>query len=563
MSTYYVSPQGSNTNNGSTNAPFKTLAKAETVVVSGDTVVLRAGNHTGGVLFSGIDNLTLEAEGVAVLNAAGAGYALKVIECENLAISGIHCKNATNHGLFLVDVSGGVIEECHFYDNDSNGLLTANSSDLIIRNNQAYRNGSHGIYCSQSGDNLEIYENELWENDSSQLQVNANQSGKDSGNPYEDGISENCEIYRNKIWNGGKNGGAAINLMGVHTSTIHNNLIYGQVSGGGIALSDDGAGAGFGCEDNTIYHNTIVFKRDVGRFGIQVVEDSTGNTLKANIIVRPGTAYDCLDTDASTLATLTSDYNIFYGDTNGVVDGLTLAAWVTASGEDTNSQFLDPGLTSDFQLLADSPCREAAPSGLVTVDYAGVTRPQGTLPDIGCYEAVALTEDEEEEIADNGTGEAESGDCSKRSTFGHVTFARAYFVNSLPQDDSLPEDDTVGGGLATLPSALLLAKIHVTPNSHLQNLKLVDTRVRGGGIPVSVNTADVNLPGNTRRQAETYWDIGGWDGVPVPLAGSVLVDLPEGVRNGSSQYAQFTEEEILEIAQRHVAAGVRVLVRYR
>jgi hypothetical protein len=177
----------------------------------------------------------------------------------------------------------------------------------------------------------------------------------------------------------------------------------------------------------------------------------------------------------------------------------------------------------------------------------------------------------EEQDTDGGGGGGGGGGgddehtCRKRSTFGYTTFARAYFVDDVPLDPGLPPTTptgTSGGGIADMPSALLLAKIYVTPAAQVENVEVIDTRVRGGGIPVSVNTSDSRLPGETRRQAETYWDIGGWDGSPVPLAGVLLIDLPQGVRTGAAPYTQFSESEIMEIAQRHVAAGVKVLVRY-
>ncbi len=44
--TYYVSPTGSDTNPGTFTQPFKTITKAESVVVAGDTVYLRGGIHS-------------------------------------------------------------------------------------------------------------------------------------------------------------------------------------------------------------------------------------------------------------------------------------------------------------------------------------------------------------------------------------------------------------------------------------------------------------------------------------------------------------------------------------
>ena len=43
--TYYVSTQGSNSNNGSFNAPWRNLEFAVTVARAGDTIIMRGGTH--------------------------------------------------------------------------------------------------------------------------------------------------------------------------------------------------------------------------------------------------------------------------------------------------------------------------------------------------------------------------------------------------------------------------------------------------------------------------------------------------------------------------------------
>src|SRR5215207_10548612 len=46
-STYYVSPDGSDTAAGTEGAPFRTIQKAASLVGAGDTVVVRAGTYAG------------------------------------------------------------------------------------------------------------------------------------------------------------------------------------------------------------------------------------------------------------------------------------------------------------------------------------------------------------------------------------------------------------------------------------------------------------------------------------------------------------------------------------
>ena len=48
--TYYVSPNGSDGNNGSSGAPFRTIQKAANVVNAGDIVIVKNGTYTGGTI---------------------------------------------------------------------------------------------------------------------------------------------------------------------------------------------------------------------------------------------------------------------------------------------------------------------------------------------------------------------------------------------------------------------------------------------------------------------------------------------------------------------------------
>lgn len=150
----------------------------------------------------------------------------------------------------------------------------------------------------------------------------------------------------------------------------------------------------------------------------------------------------------------------------------------------------------------------------------------------------------------------------RRSTFGFDYWDVAEFADNIPVDN-LPTTSTTGGsGLAYLPSALVLAKVYLTSNAQIENVDVIDTRLRGGGIPDSVNVEDPILPGETRREIETYWDISGWDGQPVPLAGVLVVELPSAILTGDNGLPQFTQQEIVEIVRQHVAAGVKVVVKY-
>ena len=151
--------------------------------------------------------------------------------------------------------------------------------------------------------------------------------------------------------------------------------------------------------------------------------------------------------------------------------------------------------------------------------------------------------------------------CQGRYTFGHSYFGDAYFISDIRQENLPPPVDGQKN-LSSFPCAAILAKIYVTAASHLSSVGVIDTRVAGGGIPEAINPRDPRLPGETRRKIESYWDVEGWDGAPVPLAGVLLVEVPGDLLTGSNGLPQFSAEEIQRIVESNVAAGIRVVLRF-
>lgn len=151
--------------------------------------------------------------------------------------------------------------------------------------------------------------------------------------------------------------------------------------------------------------------------------------------------------------------------------------------------------------------------------------------------------------------------CLKRSTVGSIYFGSARFVDDGTVE-GLDVVSAAGLSLANFPSALVLAKLYVTSNAQIDNVKVIDTRTRGGGLLESTNVDDFNLPGDTRREIGTYWDVAGWDGQPVPLSAVIIVEIPSGVLTGANGYTQFSQDEIEAIVNQHVAAGIKAVIRY-
>jgi len=79
-----------------------------------------------------------------------------------------------------------------------------------------------------------------------------------------------------------------------------------------------------------------------------------------------------------------------------------------------------------------------------------------------------------------------------------------------------------------------------------------DARRRGGGIIDTLVDQAVNL----MPSASNNWDIGNYDGPPVPIHGGVLIYLPQ------SLLTSYTETQLRALASKYSAAGTYIVIRY-
>lgn len=157
--------------------------------------------------------------------------------------------------------------------------------------------------------------------------------------------------------------------------------------------------------------------------------------------------------------------------------------------------------------------------------------------------------------------------CLARSTFGYGYFGSAVFTDNVTVTDSVTPGVITSGtisatGLAQIPCALILAKVYITPNSIVDNVSILDTRSRGGGIPEEIKPNAPELPGQVQRIIESFWDISGWNGRPVPLAGAIQLELPKEILTGTNRFNLFTQDEIEKLAEDLRPAGNKVIIKY-
>ncbi|AOQ24740.1 hypothetical protein MTAT_04610 [Moorella thermoacetica] len=103
------------------------------------------------------------------------------------------------------------------------------------------------------------------------------------------------------------------------------------------------------------------------------------------------------------------------------------------------------------------------------------------------------------------------------------------------------------------PTAFLLARVYVRPNSSVDDILIFDTRSRGGGVD----------PEYLKKQPELgrdYWDIGAFDGTVVPSQGVVLIRLSKTILQEYGGH--LTRAQVEESVQKHLAYGVLPLIEY-
>ena len=397
--TYYVRPTGSNTNPGTATAPWATLQHAANTAVAGDTVLVQPGTYVGAKFSrSGLSSapITFRGQPGVVVNAPGSLNTNKdnlwIRNADYIIIEGFEVTKAPRSGIAIqgeptLPTLGIVIRDNYCHHNGRWGIFTGYAQNVVIENNEtSYSAAEHGIYVSNSSDNPIICWNLVHHNRASGIQINADPSLPG------DGIVTNALIEENEAYENGVGGGAAINLASVRNSTIRNNLLYNNHASG-IAGWDDGAGTSFGTKNNSFFHNTIVMPAD-GRFALVLINGSTGNVIKNNILLHTGTR-GSIETDSSSLKSWRSDYNVVNNRFSYDEIFITLAQW-RAKTQDAHS-ILSPGLPvlftnaprANYHLAPGSPAINAGTVVPVTKDLDGNKRPQGSGYDIGADEVPA------------------------------------------------------------------------------------------------------------------------------------------------------------------------------
>jgi MYXO-CTERM domain-containing protein len=480
---YVVSADtGDDTFGGDEQNPFKTLFKALSVVVAGDSVLVRAGIYdeqnpnsipspavfvraaVSGTLNKPItvrgwgselpvlrgsgdlskDNPVVYLGGdyvrFARMKVEGTGNLSTTVSAQggNIWLAGLEVLSFTEQGIVTGENASVVLEGNHVHDGggvtgESHGIVVTGATSSVLDNEVDHVGNGYGLV----------------------LQYQTEASALVSANYIHDTAGGGIGLFRvkggnrlvnNVLWNTGLTQGCkcgievAYGAQTAETATVADRIYYNTIAGpGSVALSlSDRAG--------TLELHGNVVADFLG--GIEVSDEASKSALK-------------------------SSHNLWFlkgGEPQfrwgaGFID---FAAFKTASQQETISIVGDPLLVNqasgDFHLAAGSPAidKGGGPDQPDT-DYAGVTRPQGTDKDWGAFEAPAS----DAGVSDGGDGATTDGPASDAKKEGGDTSGDGASTDDAASEGGTgfasPSDDSGGCGCSTpatgrtTPIALLLA----------------------------------------------------------------------------------------------------------
>ncbi|MDF5728910.1 MAG: right-handed parallel beta-helix repeat-containing protein [Rhizonema sp. PD38] len=309
--TYYVSQNGSDSNPGTIDKPWKTINYAvsdQSSVKAGDTVLVQPGTYTEQITLgksgsSDLGNITLKANGNVTLedpDPNNGGFGKGVIQSAGKGywvIDGFRIENTSWAGICLHDANNITVQNNHTYETGASGIIVmpdhyfdggeaeVTSKNIKVLNNTVERalwkwqGSSDGVHTQESlsiwgVDGFEVANNIIKDGNKEGLDLKV---GTRNGSAHDNIITGQAQIEGKP--DRGFSGGAALYVEGSRANefniSVYNNVIANNTADA-IVVADEEPSQG-DVSDIRVYNNVIYGN------GIKGVNGGAGITVTSNV----------------------------------------------------------------------------------------------------------------------------------------------------------------------------------------------------------------------------------------------------------------------------------------
>jgi VCBS repeat-containing protein len=440
--TYYVSTSGSDSGTGSSSSPWKTIAKAASMVSAGDTVRILAGTYTETISLSksgtATNYITFTSDNpsnpatVRYTNSNNQGvFYLKNISYVRIKNLNIDPRGSSDAGVRIEGNSvGNIVEDCLITLNGSrdwwsggvylngSGYSTGPTNTLVQRNtitntlNERGGDGPFGVCLYSTGGGTVVCNNTItggWEDaigGANNFNVNGGpyQNSFFYGNNiegiFDDGIEAegggiNCAVFNNTIIShGGNMGFASAPVIVGPMYVVHNSCVINEYySSAVVKLGSSSYGFEY------FYHN--VFYQAYSSNNMDGIATYGSDSISRNQVFRNNIILNnngrCIANYDST-AGQDFDWDLIYSPSGSTRDpirwpgggDMTWSSWRSAYNQESHGIWQTPNFVDqsgyNFSLQSSSPCID---SGVVITGINDANSPwpyKGNAPDIGAFE---------------------------------------------------------------------------------------------------------------------------------------------------------------------------------
>jgi hypothetical protein len=390
---YYVSPAGSNANDGSIGSPWLTIAHALDNSGPGDTVNLRAGTYAGPIEMRGDWGhggspgnwwvLQSYPGETATVTATFRIYMVSYCRVQNLNFAGVSLFT----GLFT---TGGYTTPHHveILNNTFTGLqqtygyIQIHGNDILVEGNTIASTGGgstqdHGIYVLH-GTNKVVRNNRI--SNTSGYGIHVYDERKQPGDPQTflvGMVVEGNTVTGSRLRSGiivSQGGDTQVDGVIVRNNVLVSNQQYG------VSISNYGS---LNLKNVRVYNNTFYRNLAGGVFVYASPADVEAAQIRNNVVWSDN-GVNHLQRGGTGVAPVAVSRNLYWTAPRRLVN------LVDSSPVEGDPLFASAG--SDFHLSAGSPGVDAGESlAEVPTDKDGVPRPQGSAYDIGAYETATTS----------------------------------------------------------------------------------------------------------------------------------------------------------------------------